>query len=405
MAEIIHLDSIDGFEFEDVCKRILEGLNCQVEKIGGVADGGRDLIAHSAQNVIVVECKHQPDSSIGRPVVQKLHSAVITSKASVGMIMTTGQFSKEALEHAEFIGATTDLSIKLVDKFILADMAEKAGMRLLRKGSSQEALSFSMLDFITVAQLTTQAINVDSYPRSMQELAIVAGASVNLQPSYLIRANIHQDFKMSNGRNIYSVSQDNDTLLLDSQGAPYSYSWISFLNQSPLQKAIDLPNMTKGIFNKNMRSVKAKAIDFFVGKFSKQIVYRGYNNRIYNKFCQIKSRNVQIRDMKQVYIPCYNLVIRILKSRYKFDVLQDGRRALITQQDMGSCSICSQTIRNRIILCNQCGGLGHKSSFFWWRNCGFKCKDCRKTTCKNCGKTKGFFKRQFCLDCVPPDKN
>ena len=400
MDDTIHLDSIDGFEFEDVCKRILEGLACRVEKIGGVADGGRDLIAHSEQNTIVVECKHQPGSFIGRPVVQKLHSAVITSKASAGMIMTTGQFSKEALEHAEVIRTTTNLTIKLVDKFILADMAEKAGLRLLRKGDSQEATSFPMLDFVTVAQMTAQLIHVDSSPHSLQQLITIANAGVNLQPGYLVKADIHQDFRISNDRIIYSVSQSNNTLLLDSKGALYPWSWISFLGRSPLQRVVDLPNMTKGIFNKNARTIKAIAVKFFVDKFSKQITYKSSNNRIYNKACKIKPRNVQIRDLKQIYIPHYDLVVQVLKTRYRFGVLQNGRKAFITQQDMRSCSICLRTIRNRVILCNECGRLGHRSSIFWWKNHGFRCGGCHKTVCKNCGRIQGFFKRQFCLDCV-----
>jgi hypothetical protein len=38
-----------------------------------------------------------PLGSIGRPIVQKLHSAIITSKAAKGMLVATGHFTQEAL--------------------------------------------------------------------------------------------------------------------------------------------------------------------------------------------------------------------------------------------------------------------------------------------------------------------
>lgn len=82
----IHLDMIDGFEFERACADIFSGAGWgRVERIGGVADGGRDLIIHGDDGrKTIVECKHQPNSSIGRPIVQKLHSAVMSEDAAGG---------------------------------------------------------------------------------------------------------------------------------------------------------------------------------------------------------------------------------------------------------------------------------------------------------------------------------
>lgn len=98
----IYLNSIDGFEFEKVCRIIFSNLNYgYVESTPLVGDKGRDLIIHSNEGKILVECKHHPKSSIGRPVVQKLHSAVISEGAIKGIIVTTGTFSKDAILHAK----------------------------------------------------------------------------------------------------------------------------------------------------------------------------------------------------------------------------------------------------------------------------------------------------------------
>ena len=76
----VSLDSLDGFGFENLCQRIFEKAGWgRVERIGGVSDAGRDLIIHGNKGKIVVECKHQPNTPQGRPIVQKLHSAVTTA--------------------------------------------------------------------------------------------------------------------------------------------------------------------------------------------------------------------------------------------------------------------------------------------------------------------------------------
>ena len=118
----IYLDDIDGFEFERVCNDIFTNLKYgKVEETPLVGDEGKDLIIHDKRGKIVVECKHHPKSSVGRPVIQKLHSAVISEGAYKGIVVTTGTFSKQAVEHARKLSPP----IELIDKGILLDLATK----------------------------------------------------------------------------------------------------------------------------------------------------------------------------------------------------------------------------------------------------------------------------------------
>jgi len=64
--EAVFLNSLDGFGFEAFCERLFfekSGWG-RIERIGMVGDAGRDLIIHTSQGKIVVECKHQPNSTI-----------------------------------------------------------------------------------------------------------------------------------------------------------------------------------------------------------------------------------------------------------------------------------------------------------------------------------------------------
>jgi len=88
------LENVSPREFEDWCKILLERhFGCEVESTPYVGDKGRDLIIHHHDHKILVECKHQPNSSIGRPVVQKLDSAIRHDNAKHGLIITTGRIS------------------------------------------------------------------------------------------------------------------------------------------------------------------------------------------------------------------------------------------------------------------------------------------------------------------------
>ena len=82
-------------------------------------------IRSSDGSLLVIECKHHPDGTIGRPTVQKLHSAVISAKAKKGFVVTTGHFSNGAIQYAANLGNL----IELIDSGIIYDMASKASAR------------------------------------------------------------------------------------------------------------------------------------------------------------------------------------------------------------------------------------------------------------------------------------
>ncbi|WP_262495627.1 restriction endonuclease [Paenibacillus sp. B2(2019)] len=64
-------------------------------------DGGKDIILRSDNEVRLVECKRYTTTEVGRPDIQKFHSAMIDCNAVEGFYITTGQFTKQALECTE----------------------------------------------------------------------------------------------------------------------------------------------------------------------------------------------------------------------------------------------------------------------------------------------------------------
>ena len=99
------LDDLSGFEFEDLMEDVFRNLRYEnVRQAERTADEGRDVLMEEVvdgeQRAIVVECKHT--GTDGRPVVQKLHSAIATfdfDGPKRGMVVTTGRFTNPTEEY------------------------------------------------------------------------------------------------------------------------------------------------------------------------------------------------------------------------------------------------------------------------------------------------------------------
>src|SRR6056297_4023465 len=107
------LDNFSGFEFEDLMEDVFRNLGYEnVRQAAKTADEGRDIlmeeVVDGTRRAIVVECKHT--ETVGRPVVQKLHSAVATfdfDGPKRGMVVTTGVH-----EIATRLARTSRLSVR-----------------------------------------------------------------------------------------------------------------------------------------------------------------------------------------------------------------------------------------------------------------------------------------------------
>jgi len=198
-TETYYLELLDGFEFENLCKKIFSKLNYgMVENTGlGGADEGRDLIIHSNNGKIVVECKHHPNGAIGRPVVMKLHSAVISEGANKGIVVTSGKFSEEAIVYANRIHP----SIELIDKHLLYDLAARAGIEIEASLGKGKVNTFPITSNVLLHHNLSEYINrhLISIPKKIQDVTTIQKRTTNLQPMYLVTYSIDATFTTNVG--------------------------------------------------------------------------------------------------------------------------------------------------------------------------------------------------------------
>lgn len=86
---------------------------------------GRDIICKKDRTKYVVECKRY-SGCCRRPIIQKVHSAAMMSNA-IGIVMTSGYFSKEAIGYAAKAG------IILIDGRTLSKFYKNVNTKKLKK--------------------------------------------------------------------------------------------------------------------------------------------------------------------------------------------------------------------------------------------------------------------------------
>jgi len=407
LIESVRLDALDGFQFEDLCGRIFEKLSLgKVTYVGRVADEGRDLILEGYKgNRAIVECKHQPNSTIGRPIVQKLHSATVEENARYAIVVTTGHFSKDAVNYGEKL-RQRGVIVELIDFGILNDMARRAGIRLLRGGESFPIQTFFVSDPKTLSNKVSNAIlsPMISSPTPAPSLATVEPRTLEFRPAYLMKYNIHEDFATSIG-NISSVHLDDQIILVDgTNGEVTNPELANFMLVSERTDGIHPGH--QGVISKRLdfkidhSSLIHKAKLQIIGLHTKNVSYYGRNNVRYTKRCEPGEKSIFITSISQQYYPYWHVNIRALNRQYQVETIENRNNIRVISTDMHSCRQCGKLLKDyeKALLCNSCGAIVHRS-----KSHGFVCENCSRTLCRSCTywtRKWLFLKRKVCEPCA-----
>lgn len=404
---------MSGFDFEEFVARMLQQLGIgQIERVLFTQDEGRDILIRSPEGLIVVECKHQPTTSIGRPIVQKLHSAVVSSKAVKGLLVTTGRFTQEAIEHAKKLkaGGTT---IEMIDRPILADMASRAGMKVISKGEALGVWTYSTPnEKQTMNALgSLVATYAESYPRSPLELLRDCSRVLTYRPMYLIRYSIDATFETTVGV-IHREKTSDLTVAFDGNSGQLTRDDIvRFFEQEPQAPFSGTHPDFRGklpTFQIDSTSLVRRAKRTIIKLHTKRVGYHGKNNVSYSKVCEPGERDIYVEDIRQVYLPLVKVSFTLATTSYQVAGAQaPSGRLLPISHDILTCKTCGQSISGRGLLCDTCGRVTHSGGFRLKSIHGFKCGRCQRTTCKVDGRWRNRFliwRELMCPQCASKAK-
>lgn len=389
------LDNINGFEFEELVADIFRKKGFKnVVVTPRTNDGGKDIIMDeitSSGDVtkILVECKHHK-TGIGRPVVQKLHSAISTLEYSgkkKGYIVSSSTFTESAVDYVEKVNKqSNNLILELIDGKKLKGIACNLGIDL--KNGIIEAISNKSIYYSSESVIETSTLesNFDNINNINKSQVTVQDTKIIFHPIYYVNYNIDSQCATSVGV-IHEESGDGQFLIDGRTGNELNEKFKNLL----LKNINNEKEITKGScvqskldFQKNENELKDRAISEIINSHTKNVTYTGKNNVTYKKTCTPSPKDIIIHSCKSLYYPEWTLSIKAKQKNYIVSFIESAGEFFTVRNDTKICHICNHKIEKNRYYCTYCGSIICKKHLKETR--------LRKVRiCINCSITKSFF--------------
>ena len=403
------LDDLSGFEFEDVMEDVFRNLGYEnVRQAERTADEGRDIlmeeVVDGTRRAVVVECKHT--GTVGRPVVQKLHSAIATfafDGPKRGLVVTTGRFTGPAVEYAERLQNDGDpFPIELIDGTDLREIADEVGLNLYN-GRIEILCDETLRPYDPAASVRTpvaeafrdiENIDTSDLPEPYSQ--------VTFRPVVALVAETNAVFETSVGV-IHRVNERDQFVVHADRGNPQTASPdVSELVTANVHSTVELDTDAFGDvfdaveerrFGQTQTGYKEWAMDRLQQYHTETVSYTGGNNVTYTETCEPNQSDISVQSVRPVYLPQVRQTVELLEYSYPYEYFAAGP-SRVTRED-------------GIRQCMQCETAGTDAAYTYCANCGsVNCADHIKSerlegtpVCTGCAVTERFaFKTKYFYD-------
>lgn len=108
-----NFEDIHPHDFEKLVGELFTNMGYLVNHVGGISDGGVDLVCEKDGDKSIIQCKRYK-GSVGVGIIRDFYGTLINSGVTSGFLITSGNFTKEAERWARY------KPIKLIDKRTLS---------------------------------------------------------------------------------------------------------------------------------------------------------------------------------------------------------------------------------------------------------------------------------------------
>jgi restriction endonuclease Mrr len=400
------LDDLSGFEFEDLMEDVFRNLGYEnVRRAERSADKGRDIIMEAVvdgtRRSIIVECKHT--DTVGRPVIQKLHSAIATFEfdgPKHGTVVTTGRFTDPAQEYAQRLRQSEDPHpIELIDGQDLRRIADEIGLDLYN-GRIEILCDETLRPHDPTASVATP---VEELFRDIENIAAAELPEPHTQavfsPAVAITADTNAVFETTVGV-VHQIDNRTRLVIHAKRGAPQvADDEVATLVAENLNSVVELDterfkrmfdSVEKRRFGRTQTEYKEWAVDQLRQYHTTTVTYTGDNNVTYNRTCEPNLSDISVRSIEPVYIPKLRQTTELGEYSYPYEYYAAGPSQV--------------TVENGICRCVHCETSGDEGTYTYCPNCGaIACDDHSKTerlentpVCTGCAVTERFaLKRKY----------
>src|SRR5215831_14581227 len=127
---VSNVRSMTAVSFKEFTESLFREMGYTVEITPGTSDDGIDLLLRKNNQLIGVQCKRW-NTPVTEPIIRDFYSAIRSSEAQSGYVITTSTFTSHAYSFAE------GKPIQLVDLEALLDLATGRGSKALRSGKQK----------------------------------------------------------------------------------------------------------------------------------------------------------------------------------------------------------------------------------------------------------------------------
>ena len=368
------LDDLSGFEFEDVTADVFRNLGYEnVRQAERTADAGRDVIMQEVvdgtRRAIVVECKHT--ETVGRPVVQKLHSAIATFEfdgPKRGMVVTTGRFTTPAQEYSAHLEASDDpYPIELLDGEDLRAIADEIGLDLYN--GRIEILCEETLrptDPATDVHAPLRAAFRDV--ENIESAALPTPRStLTLRPVVAVTADTNAVFETSVGV-IHRIDDRTQFVVHAERGQPQvADEAVARLVTETRHATVDVDSAQFGAifdavekrrFGQTQTGYKRWALERLQRHHTTTVTYTGDNNVTYNKTCEPNRSDISVQSIEPVYLPEVRHTIHLQAYTYSYEYYAAGPSRVTAEDGVHRCVHCETSgVEQTYTYCPNCGAI------------------------------------------------
>lgn len=352
------LDGMDGYQFEELIAKIMKKRGYEKIKVTSKSrDVGKDIIMNGQNGeLVLVECKHQ--NFVGRPIIQKLQGAMNheeekhPDKEVKGIIVTSGSFSKEAMDYNKEIGQ----EIELIDGKKLKDLCEELKVVILN-GKIQIIANES---FKNISEEESKELAQKGYSKiyGNKKHKIAVNPSLKYYPACFIKYNLSFDTHTSIG--CVDSYSDSDEVIIDGvNGDELDEEKKEFFFSGRLETE-EIPengSANKIQFEFTENDIEEYAINSIIAEHTHNVGYTGNNNVTYTKTCIPKRRDIDIKQFAPIYLPLWTNEISLLKMNYKQGFFVKGNNLHYLNDELKKCKICGkhESDYGDMSLCLECG--------------------------------------------------
>lgn len=394
------LDDLSGFEFEDLMEDVFRNLGYEnVRQASRTADEGRDVlmeeVVDGTRRSVIVECKHT--DTVGRPVVQKLHSAIATfdfDGPKRGIAVTTGRFTNPAQEYSNRLQKNGDPHpIELLDGQDLREIADEIGLDLYN-GRIEILCEETLRPYDPAASVSAP---VTAAFRDIENIAAADLPSpqsrVTFRPVVAITAETNAIFETSVGV-IHRINDRTHVVVHADRGHPeVADDAVATLVAENLHATVTLDEdrfqdvfdtVDERRFGQTQTEYKEWAVDRLQEYHTTSVTYTGDNNVTYTKTCEPNLSDISVQSIEPVYLPEVRQTTTLGDYSYPYEYYAAGPSRV--------------TIKDGIRRCVHCDTSGDDTEYTYCANCGaIACDSHIKTerleqapVCTGCAVTERF---------------